>query len=95
MQKEKRNYTVTKYFAKTISSLFEKAELTPFLKNCLETNKFPRQLKKSPFKILLFQFLHSDYAIYYCMVQWKSLENIKPLIQYPCLNHLCVYKINN
>lgn len=77
MQKEKRNYTVSKYFAKTISSLFEKAELTSFLKNCLETNKFPRQLKKSPFKILLSWFPHSNCAMYYCMVQWKVFREHK------------------
>lgn len=49
MQKEKINYTVSKYFAKTISSPFEKAEPTSLLKNCLENNKFPRQMKKKSF----------------------------------------------
>lgn len=52
MQKEKINYTVSKYFTKTISSPFEKAEPTSLLKNHLAGNTFPRQLKKKK-KVLL------------------------------------------
>lgn len=40
MQKEKRNYTVSKYFTKIISFLFEKAELTSLLNNVLKPINF-------------------------------------------------------
>lgn len=84
---------LVKYFAKTISFIFKNTELTSFLNKCLGTNTFPRQLKKSPFKKLLFQLSLS--LILLCIIAWfskRSSENIKPLIQYPFLKPPCCIK---